>query len=161
VRSKTCVHGFLADAHLVRNAPDLRNCGAAAWEDYSVKLSRPRQLSAIERSILDALLDPEFSGVQALRDQLDGVIVVGRCDCGCPTIDLQASGITLDAASRATWGRTPYEGVVWDHEGEVVGDIILFVDGGNLTSLEYVQHEGLPPEEWPHIESIGVIGPIV
>ena len=131
-----------------------------AWDDHSANLSRPRQVSAIERAILDALLAPDFPGVQPLRDQLDGVTVVGRCDCGCPTIDFSAFRFSSDESLRATGTPTPYQGIASSPDGEPVGDIILFVDEGHLTSLEYVAHAGPPPEEWPPIELVSLIGPI-
>jgi len=37
--------------------------------------------------VLEKLLDAEFLGVGRLRKQVDSALVVGRCDCGCPTID--------------------------------------------------------------------------
>ena len=48
-------------------------------------------LDAAERAVLDQLLNSEFPGVRALRDQVVDVQVVGRCDCGCPSIHLDAS----------------------------------------------------------------------
>jgi hypothetical protein len=125
-----------------------------------VRLSRPRRVSANERSILDTLLAPEFPGVQALRDQLDGVTVVGLCDCGCPTIDFNVPRVSSDESLRATGTPTPYQGIASSLDGEPVGDIILFVDDGHLASLEYVAHAGPPPDAWPPIELVSLIGPI-
>ena len=37
--------------------------------------------------MLDALLAVEFEGVEQLRNEATGAVVVGGCDCGCPSID--------------------------------------------------------------------------
>jgi len=55
-------------------------------------------LSGDERRVLSLLLPPEFEGVQELRWQADRAVVVGRCRCGCPTID-------IDVPSDDTAGR--------------------------------------------------------
>src|SRR5436309_2398133 len=48
----------------------------------------PRPLTDREAEILDFLLTPDFPGRDALRAQANTAKVVGRCSCGCATIDL-------------------------------------------------------------------------
>jgi hypothetical protein len=58
----------------------------------------PRPLTERERAVLDALLSAEFDGVAELRAQAAGVVVVGGCTCGCPSIDFQrgrGSGMSI------------------------------------------------------------------
>ncbi|MBF4162590.1 hypothetical protein [Nocardioides acrostichi] len=47
----------------------------------------PRPLSTRERDVLTALLAVDFEGVERLREQAAGVQVLGKCGCGCPSID--------------------------------------------------------------------------
>jgi hypothetical protein len=84
--------------------------------------------------VLDHLLSVDFDGVTELRDQAKDATVTGRCECGCPSVDL-AVGPT---ASRSSLPRrlSPVEGRVAPVGEEPPGDIILFVDGGQLSRLE-------------------------
>ena len=49
----------------------------------------PRPLTLRERAVLEALLAVDFEGADNLRRQIANVVVVARCDCGCPSIDFQ------------------------------------------------------------------------
>jgi hypothetical protein len=53
-----------------------------------VRKEPPRPLTPAESLVLGLLLSTEFPGVEALRAQARSAVVVGRCDCGCPTIEL-------------------------------------------------------------------------
>jgi hypothetical protein len=115
----------------------------------------PRLLERDERSLLDLVLSVDFPGAEALRVQAQSVVAVGRCDCGCPTIDLQvADGVP--AAEGLTGGLVPAEGRVRPVAEEPPGDIIVFVDGGKLSCLEYVYYDG-PPSAWLSLDRIEVI----
>ena len=50
----------------------------------------PRPLTPNERAVIEALLPAGgFPDVEVYRAQLDALTVVGRCSCGCPTVDLR------------------------------------------------------------------------
>lgn len=51
-----------------------------------------RPLTIRERTVLDALLSVEFDGVAGLREQARSACVVGRCACGCPSVDFKTGG---------------------------------------------------------------------
>lgn len=51
----------------------------------------PRALSDDEQTTLTRLLSADFEGAQALRVQALSVDAFGKCDCGCPTIDLRVT----------------------------------------------------------------------
>jgi hypothetical protein len=114
----------------------------------------PRPLMAAEREVLALLLSVEFPGVDQLRMQAGSALVVGGCDCGCPSI---AFGVPDDAplvpglSSRLA----PAEGAVSPQGDGVPGEIILFVDDGRLSYLEYVYYDA-PPMEWPAPDRISV-----
>jgi hypothetical protein len=113
--------------------------------------SMTRPLTGSERSTLDLMLSMEFEGVEALRKQSLTVLVSGRCGCGCPTIDLTTSpeverSPIVDLVS-------PVQGRVEHGEGRAPGELILFLDEGRLSSLEYVYYEDIPTS-WPDIDRV-------
>lgn len=106
-----------------------------------------RALVAAERAVLDQLLNSEFRGVRELRDQVVDVQVVGRCDCGCPSIHLDASRDHPQAP--VSDGLAPAELRVTPLADEPEGDVILFVEDGRLSYLEYVYYTDRPQSSWP------------
>jgi hypothetical protein len=95
----------------------------------------PRALTGQERAVLDALLGADFPGVEALREQAQGVQVVGRCDCGCPTVYfVRGDDPQVLVAEGAT------------HKGQ---DVLLFVANGDLASMESVWTTDGPPRAFP------------
>ncbi|CAN5649996.1 hypothetical protein BH10ACT8_BH10ACT8_23780 [soil metagenome] len=117
----------------------------------------PRPLTNDEQRVLGQILDAEFQGVAALREQLAGLQVVGRCDCGCPSIDLEPSS---DIRWSDQVGRlAPVELEVKPVADEPPGRVILFVDGGKLSYLEYVYYSEAAPHEWPADNRLERVGP--
>jgi hypothetical protein len=117
----------------------------------------PRRTTDDERAVLGLLLSPDVEGVDALRQQARSALVVGRCDCGCPTINFRVPG---DAVSRVVLrGRLwPVEGRVDSHDAAAPGqEIILFVDEGRLSSLELVYYTQTPPASWPRVADIELV----
>jgi hypothetical protein len=132
---------------------------AVPWENHLVRFVEPRPLSDAEQRILGALLSPEFPGVTELRAQVPHTQVIGKCDCGCPTVDLFVSPEVprSDVVTRSRL--TPVEGRVRPVGDEPPGDIILFVDDGRLSCLEYVSYNNPPPSEWPALDRVAVTAP--
>jgi len=88
----------------------------------------PRPLTRREQAVLEALLAIDFDGAQNLRCQIPNVVVVGRCGCGCPSIDFQyQQGSGMSARVSASISNS-YDGLFLytvddpDH-GEVLGGI--------------------------------------
>lgn len=99
-----------------------------------------RPLAPHERTALDTLLAADFPGAGELRAQAVTARVSGRCGCGCPTIDLEVD----EAAPRAALkGSVAVEADVPD------GGLIVFVDGGRLSCLEYWTTADETPAEFP------------
>lgn len=114
----------------------------------------PRPLTAAESAVLALLLSVEFPGVDELRLQAASAAVVRRCDCGCPSVALEVpEGVPL--ASGLSSRLVPAEGVVSPIGDGVPGEIILFVDDGRLSYLEYVCYADVP-KEWPALDRISV-----
>lgn len=100
----------------------------------------PRPLSTVERDVLLAILDARtFPGRDALRAQAETATVIGRCDCGCASVDLGVD----PAAPRATTTRSPIPNgaTVLGKGGDPLGGIMVFVDDGRLTLLEVFSYE--------------------
>jgi hypothetical protein len=123
-----------------------------------VQLDQPRSLNSSEKQILEALLGLEFPGVVELRIQVAHTMVVGRCDCGCPTVDLAVSNDVPRSSVKARSLRlAPVEAQVAPDKDEPPGEIILFVDDGRLSSLEYLYYVDSPPSRWPTLDRLTVV----
>ena len=106
----------------------------------------PRPLSAREREILDLLLSVEFPGVTELREQARSV----TADREGMIIDL----IVGDELPRAeVLSRTPVQAVV-DGDG-YDGGLLLFVDDGQLSALEYWWVTEEKPSMLPPLSAVG------
>lgn len=116
----------------------------------------PRSLSIDESAVLGALLSVDFEGVDQLRDQARDAMVVGPCDCGCPTASLAvratAPVAVLPHRLSPVWGRV----VTGGHES--LGEIVLFLRGSRLDSLEFVYYDDVPTS-WPPVGHINIVTP--
>src|SRR5690349_4779712 len=102
----------------------------------------PRPLTTRERAVLEALLSVDFPGVENLRRQANEVLVVGKCNCGCPSVDFQRSrdlGMTIRANAAL---RDSYDGLfLYTVEDPELGMIL----GG----IEWVGVGETDPDELP------------
>ena len=121
------------------------------WETYLVR-TEPRELTATERAVLERLLRGDSDDATRLREQLEGLKVVGRCDCGCPTIDFDTAAAAPDATSRLVG----LEGTAAIAPGEPPVEILMFETDGLLGSLELVSYGDHVRADWPPVESIEV-----
>jgi hypothetical protein len=112
----------------------------------------PRPLSEAERKLLVSVLESaDFSGRDELLAQMNGVEVVGRCNCGCATVTLRVdSRPPADETARPI----PNEAWVLDAEGESVGGVLVFTRGGDLCELELYSNSDEPIREIPSIERV-------
>ena len=116
----------------------------------------PRPLSDVELAVANLLLSGQFDGVGPLRQQVAGAKVVGRCDCGCPTIYLLPDPSAPSA---------PVAGPLAPAELRVMpvgegppGEVLLFIEAGRVASLEYVFYDdGTPPSRWPDLDRMTVV----
>lgn len=124
-------------------------CGYGSHRVHASIVPVARPLTDLERDALELLLSADFPGVQQLRVQAASV----TAERAGMIIDLVVS----EAAPLATvLSRTPVQAVV-DGDG-YDGGLLLFVDEGRLSGLEYwwVTEEKL--DALPPLSSIG--GPI-
>jgi hypothetical protein len=103
-----------------------------------------RRLTPEERATLEFLLIDEIPRVDQLRTQAESAQVSGRCDCGCPTIDLAIDeyapiwtpGVSVDRIVAMAFSRGM----------ERPAELLLHALDGRLIELEYVDMAGNQPQ---------------
>ncbi len=110
-----------------------------------------RELTAEERDLLRWLLAHGRADAEHYLPQVERVKVVGRCSCGCPSIDLAVGGVGPDRAA----GMVSLSDWLWPTpEGPLFG-IVLFAIAGRLACLEAWSVDGLAtPPHWPRPEQL-------
>jgi hypothetical protein len=109
-----------------------------------------RPLRAQERMLLDRLLSHDFLGVEALRQQAVDVTAAPGCPCGCGTLDLRPGPGSPPSTAVSP---VPVEGELFE-DGVCTGGLLLFVEGGLLSSLEVYSHGDRPPLPLPSPERV-------
>jgi hypothetical protein len=115
----------------------------------------PRPLAVGERAVLMSLLGFDFPGVESLRRQAQSAEVVGRCDCGCPSIELKVAE-DAPVITGLTSRLAPVEASVIATGEDPSGGILLFVEEGRLSYLEYYCDYDGPPKTWPSLDRLAV-----
>ena len=106
----------------------------------------PRPLSDRERAVLDLLLSADFPGVETLREQ---ALLVNASNEGTLTV-----GLIVEGNSRAqVHDRTPVRADV-DGDG-YHGGLLLFVDQGQMSKLQYWWDTKIAPPTFPPLSAIG------
>jgi len=100
-----------------------------------------------ELRILTLLLAEDFAGADELRAQLPFVRVVGRCTCGCATVELEVAHERSAPAGRRQ-SPIPSEAQVRDAADEPAGGVLIFLKNGWLAGLEIYSY-GDPIPAWP------------
>lgn len=117
-------------------------------------IAEDRVLTDRERQLLERLLQHGNREAAEYAERLSQVRVVGRCGCGCPTIDLavarRAASLGSPTTILAEAGGTSPEGVRFG--------VILHSREGLLSELE-VYSQGSPgPFTLPEIDQIEIYG---
>lgn len=115
----------------------------ASWERQF-----PRPLTERELSILHMLLSKDGEGIAELRLQVPHAAVVGRCKCGCPTIDID---VDREAAVPSRITRRPAIDC-FSHEREAIDevfDLMVWVEDGYLAGIELVYYDEGKPTVFP------------
>jgi hypothetical protein len=113
-----------------------------------------RSLREHEEAVLTLLLSVEFAGAKELRDQLPDVKVVGHWTATSPSINLRTS----QTASRAplTDGPIPVRAINLGRGEEPMGELLVWVEAGHLSALEYAWVTDDMPVALPPVERIRV-----
>jgi hypothetical protein len=111
--------------------------------------SQHRPITVKERTLIDWLLRHGHPGSERFLEQLDSLVVVWKCSCGCPTVNFAREG--NPAPHEAEHILADYLATV---NGEDVG-VILFQRGGRLSSLEVYSRAGTDkPFGLPELETL-------
>jgi hypothetical protein len=126
-----------------------------APEDKGMRLPEPpRPLTAGEAEIIQTLLQYEdFSGRDELLDQVSTAQVIGRCGCGCATVELE-DGPT--PASDSIPQPIPTEATILDESGDGIGGMLLFVNDGRLSELEVYSFGEHPIRTMPPVDRLSI-----
>jgi hypothetical protein len=110
-----------------------------------VKVDRPRELNAAERTLLEFMLSRDFSGRDALREQAKLAKVEAECECGCGTVDFV---VAANATKAIVNEPIPVEA------NRQAMDVLSFVRNGILSSLEIVDYLDQRPLSYPSPEGL-------
>lgn len=117
----------------------------------SGRIAESRRLTADEHRVLRWLLTvgAEITGTDSARaaaylPQLDEIRVTGRCNCGCPSIDLAIESPQLLAND----GSCTLSDV----------GLILRAESGRLSTLEAYARDGIVPFSLPTDEQLAAFG---
>jgi hypothetical protein len=124
-------------------------------QEHAAKtIPQNRSLTDAERALLEWLLQHSTATPEE-KAQLPSVRVIGRCSCGCCTIDLAVDGKSASPGTRCEiiadfCGTTP--------EGVFVG-VMLHVCEGRLSELEVYSLDDAKTFSLPHLEALQPFAP--
>jgi hypothetical protein len=109
-----------------------------------------RPLTPEERAVLVQILrENRFPAAVALAAQLPLVIAAG----GTPTVvNLMVEGAV--APADCADGPVPGRAIVESPDGESIGEVLVWVNSGRLSGLEYAWYTEQPPEAMPPAERL-------
>lgn len=111
---------------------------------------RPRPMTRVESELLETLLGHDFPGVEALRDQMNGLLVMRDCRCGCGTLSLFPRREAPRWSSDTYY--VPVSGYISDDEGSPTGGFVLSAEDGLLKMLEVYWYDD--PIPMPAIKNV-------
>lgn len=112
-------------------------------------------LSADEKRVILRILDADFAGAAILRQQIEeGPLVTRRWIEGLPSVDIMVGETSPAVPGRV---RSPITRTVIDDSGVAIGFVMLWVEEGRISALEYAWVTDdpptvLPPNEWIRTE---------
>jgi hypothetical protein len=115
----------------------------------------PRPLTASERDVLTRVLTAEFAGAAELREQLRLARVTGAWGEGeleSPSIDLAVPETTT--RSSCPDGPIPIRAIENDERGEYCGELLVWIQDGRLSALEYATISDDVPAALPNTARI-------
>ena len=100
------------------------------------RTSLNRPLTEHERDVIHWLLEHGNPGAEKLLPQIDRLSVVGKCDCGCPTVEFALDGEPVPVKGHR---------LISDNLGEIDGmsvGVMLFATDGQIFMLEVYSMAG-------------------
>jgi hypothetical protein len=114
----------------------------------------PRPLNQKEREVLEHILNADFPGSAELRTQISDAEVVSLWGKASASVDLRVPESTTRASLPP--GVAPVEATVVDETGELVGEILVWTDGGRLASIEYAWYGSDAPAALPSTKNVTI-----
>ncbi|WP_327151582.1 hypothetical protein [Nocardia sp. NBC_01329] len=107
---------------------------------------------------LETLLRPDDQLYAAVRAQIPHARIQSRCGCGCVSVNFELDTTELTPV-RVDPPRHPIiaEADIIGPEDDSPGEILLFVSGGYLSSLEACSWGDGPITAWPPPEQLRVV----
>lgn len=109
-----------------------------------------RDLTSAERDLLDWVLEHSARDSEHYQAQIPRLHVVGRCGCGCPTVDLALKG---QPHSREAVAQLIAEAEGEASEGVPVG-VLIFAKDRILSELEVYSMSGETPFSLPFPDAL-------
>jgi hypothetical protein len=114
-------------------------------------MARPRPLKPAGAAMLSHASGYATKSEAALRAQAETAMVVGKCGCGCASIDLEVDPATPDAEDQVLDLFNP---------GPPPQGVLVFVRESRLAGLEIFNYDPTPnPKEFPPPSGFGPEGP--
>jgi hypothetical protein len=111
-----------------------------------------RQLSDLERQVVARILSVDLPGVVELRDQLELAEVLREWGTMGPSVDIW---LPADCArSMCEADLFPADARVTGGDGNYEGELLLWLEGGRLSALEYAWVTDDPPVALPSPDRI-------
>ncbi|MGW4773121.1 hypothetical protein ACWEO2_34435 [Nocardia sp. NPDC004278] len=114
-----------------------------------------RVLTELESGVVTKLLSSGAAGAGEFLSQIPFAQVVATWGVGSPSVDLSVLPSAVPA-SGSTDGIFA-SGAVTDRNGAPVGEVILWVENGRLSGIEYAWYTDERPQELPEPARIEVL----
>ncbi|WP_062993962.1 hypothetical protein [Nocardia anaemiae] len=121
----------------------------------SITPIQPRALTELESGVVTKLLSSGVAGVGEFLSQLPFARVVATWGVGSPSVELAVLPGAVPA-SGSTDGIVA-SGAVTDRNGAPVGEVILWVENGRLSGIEYAWYTDDRPRALPEPTRIEVL----
>ncbi|WP_228001764.1 hypothetical protein [Nocardia australiensis] len=116
---------------------------------------QPRPLTDLESDVVTTLLPTGRAGADEFRTQVPYSQVVATWGVGSPSVDLVVRPGATQAAGSADGIFA--NGAVTDRNGSPVGEVILWVENGWLSGIEYAWYTDERPRALPEPAQIEVL----
>lgn len=109
-------------------------------------------MNSAERAVLRRVLSFSFPGASELLAQIDhaGVTRARGVDSASVDIEVDAKAPCADVPN----GPVPVRALVTNADGELIGEILIWIGAGRLAGIEYAWFTDDPPTELPPPEWI-------
>lgn len=116
---------------------------------------QPRALTELESGVVTKLLSSEKAGAGDYLAQIPFAQVTATWGVGSPSVDLMVppGAVTASGSTDGIFA----SGAVTDRSGAPVGEVILWVEHGRLSGIEYAWYTDKRPQALPEPAQIEVL----